>query len=470
MLLILDQGTHASRGLIISLVGKILYSSWQQVTLSRLAPHQVEQDAREILASIQHVTNECLSWAAQHEHNIQSMGLVTQRSTVVAWDSTTHQPLAPAISWQDTRTAKWLATLDVDLKQIRTRTGLPVSPHYGASKMRWLLEHASAVRHAADQHRLAMGPLASYLLSNITTDHSQFADHSNASRTLLWNLKTRAWDPWLADSFGIDLAWLPKSLPIHSHFGVLKNTDIPITVVNGDQSAAIFGHGPVNDTTAVINIGTGAFIVLPTGNSPEPHPRLLSGIVSSDSQHARYCLEATVNGAGAALEWIQKRFAIKEIHSLDWAAIDNPPVIINTIGGLGSPWWVADINSQIDCTAMDAATCVAAVMESIVFMLTANLRELQSAGHPIQEIKLGGGLSRSDGLCQRLANLTGLRVRRSIETEITALGTARLLAGEGCHFESPAMDDFEEEKDHALEARFEESMRLISKIIEKHKN
>jgi glycerol kinase len=181
-------------------------------------------------------------------------------------------------------------------------------------------------------------------------------------------------------------------------------------------------------------------------------------------------LEATVNGAGAALEWIQKRFAIKEIHSLDWAAIDNPPVIINTIGGLGSPWWVADINSQIDCTAMDAATCVAAVMESIVFMLTANLRELQSAGHPIQEIKLGGGLSRSDGLCQRLANLTGLRVRRSIETEITALGTARLLAGEGCHFESPAMDDFEEEKDHALEARFEESMRLISKIIEKHKN
>ncbi len=461
----MDQGTHASRGLLISLAGEILYSSWQKVTLIRPSPQQIEQNAEEILASIHKVVEECRAWADQHEYSIQSIGLATQRSTVVAWDKTNGRPLAPAISWQDTRTATWLATLEVDPQEIRTRTGLPLSPHYGASKMRWLLEHVPAVRNAANYRRLAMGPLASYLLSSIAVDHPQLVDHSNASRTLLWNLQTRDWDPWLANLFGIDLEWLPKSEPIQSHFGVLKNTNIPFSLVNGDQSAAMFGHGPVNDTTTVINMGTGAFIVLPTGDSLKPHPRLLSGIVNSHSQHAHYCLEATVNGAGAALEWIQEQFAIKDIHSLDWAAIESPPVIINTIGGLGSPWWLADVDSKIDCIAMDAATCVASVMESIVFMLTANLRELQSAGYPIQVIKIGGGLSRSDELCQRLANVTCLPVRRSAEKEITALGTARLLAGEDGHFEIPALDDFEQKKDPALEARFEESMHLISELV-----
>ena len=468
-LLVLDQGTHASRGLLISLAGEILYSSWQKVTLSRPRPHQVEQNAEEILTSIHKVIEECRAWATQHEHSIHSIGLATQRSTVVAWDKTNGRPLAPAISWQDTRTAKWLAALEVDPQEIRTRTGLPLSPHYGASKMRWLLEHVPAVRNAADHHHLMMGPLASYLLSGIAVGHPQLADHSNASRTLLWNLQTRDWDPWLIDLFGIDLEWLPKSVPIQSHFGVLKNTDIPINLVNGDQSSAMFGHGPVDDTTAIINMGTGAFIILPSGDSPKPHPRLLNGIVSSHSQHAHYCLEATVNGAGAALEWVQEQFAIKDIHSLDWAAIENPPVIINTIGGLGSPWWVADVDLKIDCTAMDSATCVASVMESIVFMLTANLRELQSTGCLIQEIKIGGGLSQSDELCQRLANATDIRVRRSAEKEITALGTARLLAGEDGHFKIPAMDDFEQKKDHALEARFEESMHLISELVRNSK-
>ncbi len=467
-LLILDQGTHASRGLLISPSGEILYSRWQKISLTRSTPPRVEQNAEEILASIRSVVRECVDWASRHMLYISAVGLATQRSTVVAWDKITNLPLAPAISWQDTRTATWLATLKVDPKEIRARTGLPLSPHYGASKMHWLLENEPEVRNAADHHRLMMGPLASFLLSNITQGHPQLADHSNASRTLLWNLQTRDWDPWLAHLFDIDLEWLPESVPIQSYFGVLENTDIPINLVNGDQSAAMFGHGSINDTTAVINMGTGAFIVLPTGNSPKPHPHLLSGIVSSDSQHACYCLEATVNGAGAALEWIQKRFAITDIHSLDWAAIDNPPVIVNTIGGLGSPWWIADVNSPIDCATMDAATCVAAVMESIVFMLTANLRELQSTGHPIEEIKMGGGLSRSDELCQRLADLTDLRVYRSAETEITALGTARLIAGNTGHFAAPTLDDFENEKNHALEARYQKSMRLISKFVEKN--
>ena len=433
--------------------------------MSRPAPHQVEQDGGEILTSIQKVIEQCLAWADHHKLFIKAAGLATQRSTVVAWNKITGLPLAPALSWQDTRTADWLAALNADPQEIRKRTGLPFSPHYGASKMRWLLEHAPAVRNASSHHQLAMGPLASFLLHNIVATHPMLADHSNASRTLLWNIQTRDWDPRLTDLFGIDPDWLPQTAPIQSHFGTLQGTGIPITIVSGDQSAAVFGHGPTDKNTAIVNVGTGAFILLPGGDLPVPHPSLLSGIINSDSRRARYCLEGTVNGAGAALSQVGKQFGIDDIPSINWAGVEHPAVILNTVGGLGSPWWLADVAAQIDCVEKDAATCIAGVMESIVFMLTANLRELQSAGHQIREIKIGGGLSQADELCQRLANLTGLPVRRSCEAEITALGAARLVAAEECRFQAPATVDFVAVSDKALENRFDESMRLIQGAI-----
>ena len=206
---------------------------------------------------------------------------------------------------------------------------------------------------------------------------------------------------------------------------------IPVTAVNGDQNAAVYSLGEPDPGTAIINLGTGAFVLIPTGTARIAHPELLSGLASSDINGGDYTIEGTVNGAGAALSWAAEQWEIANIpqHLNEWLQrAKNPPIFLNSIGGLGSPFWRPGPEPAIVGEG-EPWQRVVAVAESILFLLQANLDTMRTAGIPADRIQISGGLARSDALCQRLADLSGVEVYRPAETEATARGIAWLAAG-----------------------------------------
>ncbi len=468
--LALDQGTHASRALLFDNQGKTVFSSKQEISLTRIDKHRVEQDACEILDSVHTVLRNALVEASKKNFTVTTAGLATQRSTVVAWDKVSGKPLAPAFSWQDTRAHDAVNNLGEHETHIRNLTGLKLSPHYGASKMRWLLDHNSAVSDAAAQGHLVMGPLASFLIFGLLEDNPLVVDHGNAARTQLWNITSRDWDDELLTLFDLDANWLPRCVPIRHDYGTLADSAIPLTCVNGDQAAAVFGLGGTDPGTAVINIGTGAFVLINTGDARLSQTQLLSGLIDSDEDNACYCLEGTVNGAGAALDWAEQQWSVASHLDIDWSSVTSPPIFINTIGGLGSPWWQPGgqprIISETDINCrQDPRPCMAAVIESIVFMLNANLQEAPAAGIEARHIRIGGGLSRYDALCERLASLSGLRVIRTRQAEATGRGIAWLAAAKPHGWSVAADDVFDAHDDQQLKQRYQTYLTVLHDTI-----
>ncbi|MGB7933167.1 MAG: FGGY family carbohydrate kinase [Gammaproteobacteria bacterium] len=445
--LAIDQGTHATRVLVFDDHGQMVAHARRPVSLQARSRAEVEQSPLELLDSLQAVVDEILLQPGIDAARIGSAGLATQRSSVLAWERETGRALSPVLSWQDTRTAADLATLDRHEAVIRERTGLRLSPHYGAGKLRWLLRHEADVIAARAQGALVIGPLASFLLHHLSEASGEVADHANASRTLLWNLESRDWDTWLLDLFDIPRDVLPACRPIVADYGLTRIGRIPLTAVNGDQTAALYAQGMPAHDTLVVNAGTGAFVLLPTGDSRRSHPELLSGLSRSDGRTADYYLEGTVNGAASALDWVANQYRIA-----DWSAqasgwldeVEAPPVFLNSIGGLGSPWWrpgpdpvfLPDGNGA----HIEPAQALVAAIESIVFLIQANVELLRELNPGVQGIRIGGGLAPLDGLCRKLANLSGLAVERSGAIESTARGIAWLAAGCPQSWEPPGVE------------------------------
>lgn len=433
--LVIDQGTHATRALAFDVDGRTLASAYQPIALYRRSADRVEQDAAEIAASLHRVIDEILRHPIVQKIGIAQAGMATQRSSVAAWDRETGQPLAPVLSWQDRRAAGWLAQFEPHIPAIKERTGLPLSPHYGASKLRWLLDNNPAVQAAQRDGRLAFGPLAGFLVFHLLGGGPLLVDHANANRTQLWHIDSRDWDPWLLELFGLPGEFLPQCRPIVNDFGVMRER-IPVTAVNGDQNAAVYNLGQPQPHTAIVNLGTGAFILMSTGTKRVRHPQLLSGLAGSDARTGDYTLEGTVNGAGAALSWAAEKWGITDITArLDgWLRRPGtPPLFLNSIGGLGSPFWRPGPKPAIVGQGKTWQKVVA-VAESILFLLHINLEAMVKAGLAIERIQISGGLARSDALCQRLADLTGKVVYRPVETEATARGAAWLAAGRPSHW------------------------------------
>lgn len=460
--LVIDQGTHASRAMLFDRSGHLLFSRFQSIALHRFPDGRVEQNPREILRSVHHVVSEVLEHAKSRRVTIKQAGLATQRSTIVAWHRETGAPLCQALSWQDTRNKQQLAPLRDRAEQVQEWTGLRLSPHYGASKLAWLLEHEPAVRTAAAQNTLLLGPLAAFLLYHLLPEKPLVVDVANAARTLLLNIQTCDWDQRLMAWFGIPSRFLPQCRPIRHVYGLLANTEIPLTAVNGDQPAALFAEGSPDLGSAFINIGSGAFILFPTASTLLRHRSLLSGLADCDGVDRAYYLEGTVNGAATALAWAKEYYGAQGVAgNLDtWLAAEpEPPVFINTIGGLGSPWWDPELQPHFLDRTEEACrrhpeACLAGVAESILFLLRANLDEARQAGLTLHRIRASGGLARSDRLCQGLADLTRLTVLRSRQSEGTAAGIAWLASGNRSFFESLPADSFQPKSDPKFEQRY----------------
>lgn len=437
--LCLDQGGHASRALVLDQQGAVVARAARDVATQHPAPDCVEQNPEEIVASLIEAAREVGDTLGPRAVKLSAAGLATQRSSIVCWDRETGQALAPVISWQDRRAHAWLGQFTPQSQEIERRTGLRLSAHYGASKLRWCLEHLEPVRIAQRAGRLAMGPLASFLAFRLFEERPFVADPSNAQRTLLWNLATRDWDPWLLELFGVPPDVLPICVPTRHAFGCLKLGDraLPATIVTGDQAAALFTAGIPRVDFAYVNLGTGAFVQRVV-HEPHRFPGLLTSSAYYEStsasydegSNAIYTVEGTVNGAGAALAWAAQTFELSELDAAlsEWLARKiEPPLFLNGIGGLGAPYWIADFPSRFIGAGAPWQKAVA-VAESIVFSLAVNLERMRTTGTELSMLVLTGGLAASDGLCQRLVDLTGLPAWRPEEHEATARGLAWLLA------------------------------------------
>jgi len=470
--LAIDQGTHASRAILYDINGEIIASEWQSVALQRLGNGHIEQDALEILRSIEFCIEQLLQKiTASQRKQITQCGLATQRSTLVPCDES-GQPVSAAISWQDTRAADMLETLQDEKQQIQDISGLPLSAHYGASKMRWLLEK----KHDQQPHSdLRLLPLSSFLLKHLTRNDAFVVDPANAQRTQLMDVRSCDWSQELLDLYAIPRNVLPECVTSCQYFGTLLDTGIPLTAVNGDQNAALFAAGVPEADTAYINLGSGGFVLYPIKEVQLRAP-LLTSVGNTDAQSSRYFLEGTVNGAGTALNWIKKQYP-KD----DWwerlpqwlAEITEPPIFINSIGNIGSPWWYTDLEPRFfnsidnsinnDSESHSIEQRAVAVVESILFLVMNNLDLMRESAN-IQQLYLSGGVSRLDGLCQKLANLAQLPVIRIEARETTAKGIAWLAHSERPFWPYHINRTFKPQKEAGLTERYQ----TFTKYLENH--
>jgi glycerol kinase len=431
LVLALDQGGQTSRAIVFDGAGRVVAAHAVPVATHRPAPDRVEHDADELAESLR----AAIAGACQglRRGSLFAAGLATQRSTIACWDRQDGRALAPVLSWQDRRNAGWLAGLAPAASAIRARTGLPLSPHYGASKLRWCLDHVPAVARAARAGRLAAGPLAAFLLHRLLPQRPLVIDPANASRTQLLDLATGSWSPELMRRFGIPAEVLPRPVPTRHAYGRLPTPagPVPLVVCTGDQSAVPWATGALEPDTAYVNAGTGAFAQRPVGGMPPVAPELLASVIWSNGRRTEYTLEGTINGGASALAWLADQAGVTMEALL--AANDRepapPPLFLNTVGGLGSPWWTAGPAPAFVGPPASLAARRLAVLESVVFMLAANLDAMARHAGPPARLRLGGGLSRDPGFCRALAAVSDLPVWQADDAESTARGLARLVAG-----------------------------------------
>jgi glycerol kinase len=468
--LLIDQGGHASRAFVLDERGSTVAAYEAPLETRRPRQGWVEHDPEALLSSVRTVVLGALGNLPPGAR-VCSAALATQRSSIVCWDRVSAKPLSPVLSWQDRRNADWLESLRGHESRIRELTGLPLSAHYGASKMRWCLDSLPAVQAAAADGRLMMAPLASYLAHGLLTQRPLVADPANASRTLLWDFQRQDWSGELLELFGIPSWALPGCVPTRHEFGNLEAGAhaVPLQLITGDQSAAAFCAGTSDPGTAFINVGTGAFLQIFTDRIAPPELGMLSSVIYSDRDGVRRVLEGTVNGAGSALEWQSSRDGVSmdfvRENSQTWLEqVRDPPLFLNGVGGLGSPFWRPDFTSRFIGHG-DASARMVAVMESILFLLRINLETVVSV-QAVQKLVVTGGLSNLDPLCERLANLLMLPVHRPGFSEATVLGLYRLLRMNHDLLGPAEGRDFQPAHDPALEARFQAWRRAMAVALE----
>ncbi|MEH6650703.1 MAG: FGGY family carbohydrate kinase [Motiliproteus sp.] len=490
--LVLDQGGDGSRATVYDRHGQLISLTRQSVSTQRPRPHYVEQDPSELVKSLRTCINRVIKTLSyQQLQRLCCWGLVCQRSSLIGWDRSNGQPLTPVISWQDTR-AEWPDRWHrSQLETIRQRSGLYPSLHHGATKMRWCVDHIETVAQAVADQRLVLTPLASYLAIALTSsaagDHplpslpsrqalqfnNLYIDESSAQRTLLWNSQQRQWDDELRDIFGIDQQWLPPLQPCLADWGTLHikpQLSLPGRFVGGDQGCAHLGSGASQPGTVKVNLGTGGFISLATQHSTQPPEGLLLSLVSSDHSRQQWMLEGTINGVGSALAWLRQfettlnQHCTSTTHHQQTSLHQAPGMFINSVSGLGSPFWRNDIEPYF-IGSHSAEQRYSAVIESILFLIQIHIERLEQAGYPIQQLELSGGVSQTPGLAQHLATLTGKAVQQQLHSEMTASGLAYLLAGQPSQWPTTDISHYQPASNPLLQQRYIDWCQLLQQQL-----
>lgn len=432
MWLSIDQGGHASRALVFDAGGEVVARAEVPIATHRDGL-RVEHDAAALLDSVERSVDAVAAELGTRLGALEAAGIATQRSSLVCASRSSGRALTPVLSWQDRRGLEDMAAFAPEAERIRTITGLQLSPHYGVAKLRWCLAHDRATRRALAAGDLVMAPLVTLLTHALGGDDTWRIDPANASRTLLMDLATGDWSSELVGLFGIPAGVLPQMSASRDAYGSIRcgSRQVPLVVATGDQPAALFAAGAPAPGTALVNMGTGAFIQAVTGVAPVTDRALLTSIAWDAPPERLYVLEGTVNGAGAALDAMLAPLgfdALPEPSALAaaLAALEGAPLFLNGVAGLGSPDWRPDFRSRFvgDGAPMQK---LAAVLESVVFLVARNLERMR-ARIELDRIVLAGGLARFDWMAQTLATLAQLPVYRLEEAEATARGLAFLVS------------------------------------------
>ena len=468
LVLAIDQGTHSSRALVFDARGGIVARGEREIALVRPQPDWAEQDAEEIVASVRAAVAQAVAELGPRAVDVEAAGLSSQRASCVCWDRVTGAPLSPVFSWQDRRMHARIDALQAHGDDVHRRTGLFLSPHYGASKLRWALDHLPQVARALEAGRLAWGPMASFLAFRLLGERPLAADPQCAARTQLWNLHTRDWDPELLRLFNLPAGCLPSSARTCRYWGTLAcgGIEVPLRAVNGDQSAAVFAFGWPEAESAYVNIGTSAFVQRALLRPPGHVPRQLTGIILDDGSTTVYMVEGNVNGAGAGLEWLSAQLGIDDLTAQlpAWLERPAPPLLfLNGIAGLGGPFWQARFDSRFVGDDAEPWQQAVALVESIAFLLQANVEHMAPYVPPLARIRVSGGVSRLDGLCRRLASLNGVPAHRRDDPEASARGIAYLAGGRPAQWNTgSAQDIFEPQPDAGLRERYRRWRALMA--------
>jgi glycerol kinase len=402
----------------------------------------VEHDPEEIWEAQAGTLRELIDRNRLHAADIAALGITNQRETVVAWDKATGKPLARAIVWQDRRTAGFCQALRKKGLEamVRRKTGLVLDPYFSGSKMRWLLKNDAAVKAAAAAGRLAFGTIDSWLIHKLTGGKRHVTETGNASRTLLMDLKTLAWDKSLLKLFGVPAGALPEILPSDADFGACAFPGLEGVAIHGaagDQQASLFGHRCFTPGSLKNTYGTGCFLLRNAGNKPVPPPKGLLGTVAWTLKgKTTYAHEGAVMAGGAVVQFLRDGLKIIEdaaaSESLAASAPDNGDVyFVPAFAGLGTPHWDPDARGLlIGLTRGTTRAHIArAALESIAFQSLDLIRAFD-AGR-MRAINVDGGASRNRLLMQFQADIAGVEVRVNPSAEVTALGAA-MLAALGC--------------------------------------
>lgn len=446
LILALDEGTTSTRAVAFDLGGQIVASAGAPLSQYFPTPGWVEHDAAEIWER----TIACARMVAEKVgvERIAAIGLTNQRETVVFWDRTTGEPLANAIVWQDRRTAPLCDRLRAEGREpdVQRRTGLLLDPYFSASKISWALENWPVVRAAADDGRLAIGTVDSYLLFRLTGGAVHATDATNAARTLLMDLASCHWDEALLQLFGVPAAALPV---IVDSVGTLGTTDllgrpIPITGCAGDQQAAAIGQGCIEPGLVKATYGTGTFVLAHAGKEvPRSEHRLLATVAWRQAGEVAYALEGSIFVAGSAVQWLRDGLGIvasaEETEALASSVPDCGGVhFVPAFAGLGAPHWRADVRGVI--AGLSAGTTrghiVRACLEAMSHQTADLLDAFAADGVTPQRLRVDGGMVANNWLCQDLADMLGITVERPRVIETTALGAAMLAAVGAGHFAS----------------------------------
>ena len=436
LILVLDEGTTSTRAMLFAPDGQRLGMAQADLSQYYPQPGWVEHDAAEIWDKTLACARDMVMRAGGADR-IAAIGITNQRETVVAWDRRTGQPLAPAIVWQDRRTAGHCAVLrDAGEEEaIQRRTGLVLDPYFSATKMRWLLDHAPAVAEAGSA--LAFGTIESWLMWKLT-DGLHVSDASNASRTQLMALDGTDWDQGLCDLFGVP----PHALPqIVDNVGAFAETraewfgqPIAIRGLMGDQQAATIGQGCLTPGSAKATLGTGAFVLAPMGSTvPVSRHRLLGTLLCRLPGETNYALEGSVFVAGSLIQWLRDELRLiataEESETLARSVPDSGGIaMLPALAGLGAPHWRPDATGMIHGLTLGTrrAHIVRAALESLSHQLHDLAGAFGSDGMPWQGLCIDGGMSANDWIAQDLADILGVPVDRPADVETTARGAAML--------------------------------------------
>jgi glycerol kinase len=444
-LLVVDQGTTSTRAVVYDRQARPVGQGQLEVPPSYPQSGWVEHDPEALIGSVAPTVTNALKEAGVAADRIAAIGLTNQRETTIVWDRASGRAIAPALVWQDRRTADFCQRHRDRQSWISERTGLVLDPYFSATKIAWILDHTTDARRLAPTGALAAGTVDTWVLWHLTGGQCHATDVTNASRTLLMDLRTLAWAEDLTSFFAVPPEILPRIVPSSGPIGVTSGLDylpdkIPITGIDGDQQASLVGQGCLQGGQAKCTYGTGAFLLVHTGARPVPSTRGLVTTVAATlgGGPAQYALEGSVFVAGAAVQWFRDGLkAVGAAPEIDGLAQQADPasevLFVPALTGLGAPHWQPEARGTIFglTRATSLADIARATLEGVAFQVADLIRAVNAdLPEPVTDLRVDGGMARSEPFLQFQADLLGFPLRRSPQTESTALGAA-LLAGLG---------------------------------------